>query len=70
MNEEYIRALVTFTRSTSEPTLDAVIEHICNGLSQKNAAVKYGVEQSAVARLTTRIKKLDTRIQEIATLKK
>ena len=70
MNEKYIRALVTLTRSTSEPTLAAVIEHVCNGESQEKAALKHGVKQEAVARLTTRIKKLDTQVTEIAKLRK
>ncbi|HDM8060758.1 TPA: hypothetical protein P0E16_003634 [Vibrio harveyi] len=70
MNEEYIRALVKLTRSTSEPTLAAVIEHVCNGESQEKAALKHGIKQEAVARLTTRLKKLDEQVTEIIKLKK
>ncbi|BBM67964.1 hypothetical protein VA249_46100 (plasmid) [Vibrio alfacsensis] len=70
MNEKYIRALITLTRSTSEPTLNAAIEHICLGESQAKSAVKHGVKQEAVARLSKRIKELDKQVTDIIKLKK
>ncbi|ENM5740394.1 hypothetical protein AB1F87_004020 [Vibrio mimicus] len=69
MNEQYIRALISLTRATSEPTLAAVIEHLCDGKTQEQAADHHGVKQEAVARLTTRIKKLDKQVTEIMRLK-
>ncbi|EGR1049107.1 hypothetical protein DDM91_17925 [Vibrio cholerae] len=69
MNESYIRALISLTRSTSEPTLNAVVDHLCYGKTQEQAAEKQGVKQEAVARLTTRIKNLDALVTEISSLK-
>ncbi len=70
MNEDYIRALITLTRSTSDATLCAVIEHICDKKTQAQAAENNGVKQEAVARLTTRIIKLDAQVTEIVALRK
>lgn len=69
MNEDYIRALSTLTKASSDSTLDAVIAHICDGLPQKKAGQKFGVKQSAVGRLTTRLKELDEKLPEILALR-
>lgn len=66
MNEKYIRSLVKLTRVTSEPTLNAVIDHICNGTSQQVAADANGVPQESVARLNKRISELDKQVIALA----
>ncbi|PML45597.1 hypothetical protein BCT75_04230 [Vibrio lentus] len=70
MNEEYLRKLVLLTKATSQPVLDATIEHLCIGTTQKFSAEKQGVKQAAVARLATRLIELDKLVTEIALLKK
>ncbi|MDA0152302.1 hypothetical protein OH460_08310 [Vibrio sp. Makdt] len=69
MKEEYLRKLVLLTKVTSQPVLDATIEHLCSGTTQKFSAEKHGVKQAAIARLTTRLVELDTLVAEISAIK-
>lgn len=70
MNEQYIRALVKFTKSSSASVLDATIDHLVHGETQDAAADKHSVKQEAIARLVKRIKSVETKIDEIIKLKK
>ena len=65
MKEKYVRSLIKLTKSTSEKNLNALIEHLCKGKTQAESAQIYGVRQEAVARLSTRIKKLDIAVSDI-----
>lgn len=69
MNEKYLRKLVLLTKATSTPALEAAIEHLCLGTTQKLAAEKQQVKQSAVARLVSRLIKLDKQVTELSNLK-
>lgn len=69
MNEQYLRKLVLLTKTTNQHVLDATIDHLCFGTTQKLSAEKQGVTQAAVARLTTRLVKLDKLVTELSKLK-
>lgn len=69
MNEQYIRALVKFTKSSSVSVLDATIDHLVYGETQAAAADKHLVKQEAIARLVKRIKSVEAKIDEIRKLK-
>lgn len=70
MNEQYIRALVKFTKSSSTSVLDATIDHLAHGETQEAAAKKHNVKQEAIARMVKRIKSIEAKIEEIIELKK
>lgn len=63
MREEYIRALLELTSTQSGPTVEAAIDHLSGGLSQREAAAMYGVAQSAVARMVRRIKEVEEKVK-------
>ncbi|MEZ8028545.1 hypothetical protein [Enterovibrio norvegicus] len=69
MNERYLRALIKLTRASSAAVLDATIDHLAYGESQKAAAIKHGVQQEAVSRLSTRLQALDKQITDLSKLK-
>lgn len=69
MKEQYIRALLTLTKVRSEPKLNALIDHMCFGLKQKEAADKHGIAQESLARLKAKVKKLDRQVTTIISLK-
>ena len=70
MNEKYIRELVKLTRVSSDKVLNATIEHMFHGLTQDEAAEKYGINQEAISRLKRRIKKVDAHVTLLHELKK
>lgn len=69
MKEKYLRALVKLTRAASQPTIEATIDHLSNGLTQGEAAGKHGVKQEAVARFSKRLKELDKTVEELNLIK-
>lgn len=70
MNELYLRALVNkLTKVASMPTLNATIDHLVYGKTQDVAARNNGVQQEAVARLSTRITQLDKDVEELYKMK-
>jgi hypothetical protein len=69
MKEKYLRALVKLTRAASQPTIEATIDHLANGLTQGDAAERYGVKQEAVARFSKRLKELDKTVEELNLIK-
>jgi formaldehyde-activating enzyme involved in methanogenesis len=56
---EYIRLLLKFTKVNGQAVVAATIDVLSNDRSQSDAALFYGVDQSAIARLVSRIRKLD-----------
>ena len=70
MKERYIRELVKLTRASSDKVLEATIDHMVKGLTQKEAAEKYGVNQPDVAKLKKRFIELDEHITILNKLRK
>ncbi|EON6607138.1 hypothetical protein ACOIVT_004239 [Vibrio parahaemolyticus] len=68
-NKEYLRELVSLTNTRSDAVVEAVIEHICLGISQPKAAAHHGVKQPAVARLVSQLYKLDKKIEHLGKLR-
>lgn len=59
MTPEYINILLKLTKAQSANVVAATTAHLCEGITQTRAAERYGVEQSAIARLVKRIRELD-----------
>lgn len=59
MKEDYVRQLFKIAQKHSDAVIEATIEHLCNGLTQEEAAEKYQITQSTVGRAVSRIKQLD-----------
>ena len=70
MNEKYLRELISLTNTRSDAVVEAVIEHVCLGISQPKAAEHHGVKQPAVARLTSQLYKLDEKIERLGELRR
>lgn len=62
MKERYIRELVKLTKVSSEKVIDATIEHMVKGVSQKQGSEKYSVKQPDISRLKKRLIGLDEHI--------
>lgn len=63
MREEYIRALLELTNTQSGPTVEAAIDHLVGGLSQRDAAGLWGVTAPAVSRMVRRIKEVEEKVK-------
>ena len=59
MTPDYIQALLKLTKVTSAEVVAATISHLCDGISQPEAADTHGVKQESIARLVKRIRELD-----------
>ena len=66
MNPEYIHALLKLTKVTSTEVVAATISHLCDGISQPEAADTHGVKQESIARLVKRIRELDKLVMDAA----
>lgn len=66
MSPEYIQALLKLTKVTSTEVVAATIAHLCNGISQPDAADTHGVKQESIARLVKRIRELDSLVADAA----
>lgn len=62
MKERYIRELVKLTKVSSEKVINATIEHMVKGISQKQGSEKYSVKQPDISRLKKRLIGLDEHI--------
>ena len=62
MKERYIRELVKLTKVSSEKVINATIEHMVKGVSQKQGSEKYSVKQPDISRLKKRLIGLDEHI--------
>ncbi|EJC6974875.1 hypothetical protein AB8I23_004270 [Vibrio alginolyticus] len=69
MQENYLRKLVELTKTNSEAVINATIEHLCLGSTQKAAAERYGVKQAAVGRLVTRLMELSLKVEQLNNLR-
>lgn len=70
MNPEYIHALLKLTKVTSTDVVAATIAHLCNGVSQLEAAEAHGVKQESIARLVKRIRELDALVMDAAGMRR
>lgn len=68
-SEKYIRLLLKFTKTKSEPLTLAVIDHILNGMTQQECVVKYGVTQSAISSKKSRLFELDELVENALQIK-
>ena len=66
MNPEYIHALLKLTKVTSAEVVAATIAHLCDGISQPEAAETHGVKQESIARMVRRIRELDSLVADAA----
>ena len=66
MNPDYIRALLKLTKVTSTEVVAATISHLCDGISQLEAAETHRVKQESIARLVKRIRELDSLVADAA----
>ncbi|MGH1472650.1 MAG: hypothetical protein ACRBCS_15825 [Cellvibrionaceae bacterium] len=64
VTEEYLRRIYLFMRPTSEDMKSAVIDHICLGVTQPEAANKNGVKQGNISRQVKRLKAVNLNIIE------
>ncbi|MGE6114270.1 hypothetical protein ACLHZ0_21150 [Aeromonas salmonicida] len=63
-SEAYIRLLLRFTKTTSEPLVQAVIDHILHGKTQGECKDLYGVTQSNISEKKKRIYEIDGLVQD------
>ena len=66
MTPEYIQALLKLTKVTSAEVVAATISHLCDGISQPEAADTHGVKQESISRLVRRIRELDSLVADAA----
>lgn len=59
MDQAYVRHLTAFMSSPSDAVVNATVAYLCEGVRQVDAAELYGVKQSAIARMSQRIRALD-----------
>lgn len=63
-SEAYIRLLLRFTKTQSEPLTLAVIDHMLNGLTQQECVEKHDVSQSALSMKKKRVLELDDLVRQ------
>ncbi len=68
-SEEYIRLLLKFTKTKSEPLILAVIDNILYGKTQNECAAKYGVVQSAISTKRQRLYELHELVESALEIK-
>ena len=66
MTSDYIQALLKLTKVTSAEVVAATIAHLCDGISQPEAAETHGVKQESIAGLVKRIRELDSLVADAA----
>ena len=68
-SEKYLRMLLKFTKTKSEPLTLAVIEHILHGKTQQECESRYGVTQSAISAKKSRLFELDELVENALKIK-
>lgn len=68
-SESYIRLLLKFTKTKSEPLICAVIDHILHGKTQQECVLTYGVSQSAISSKKSRLLELDELVDNALEIK-
>lgn len=58
----FLLLLLNLQRPISEKLELAIIEHLCNGISQPILAKKYGLQQSNIAREVARIRDIHAKV--------
>lgn len=67
-SSERLTLLLSLTKTSSEPTVNALFEHYVNGLPEERAAARFQIELSNLTRAKLRLEKVAEVVEKIKDL--